>query len=207
MAKWNLQPEHNGDIDAAIGWYKKAADSGDASAQAALGDIFADEKLGRLDYAQAVHWYRKAAEQGQREGQFGLGMRYFLGQGVLQDLEEARRWLTPAANRGHPYAQFQLAKTLEAGEGGAVDTSSAEKYYELAANHGIKEAQYRLGLLQASERSNENLLSGYKWLVLAQDSVKESATKAQEVRKLLTPAQVTQAEHEIDEWRTAHAQH
>jgi hypothetical protein len=49
-----------------------------------------------------------------------------------------------------------------------------------------------------------NLLSAYKWLVLAHD-LEDSAAKAQEVRKLLTAAQVAQAEREIDEWRTAHA--
>jgi uncharacterized protein len=210
LARWDLRPEHGGNVDAAIGWYKKAADLGDSSAQAILGDIFADQKFGRLDYSQAVNWYRKAAEQGQREGEFGLGARYLLGQGVPQDLAEARRWLTPAANRGHPYAQFLLAKMFEAGEGEPPDAASAAKYYEPAANYGIVEAQYRLGLLLAADRGNgASLESAYKWLVLAQDSVKESAATAtaQELRKLLTPAQLAQAEREIDEWRIAHLPH
>jgi len=131
-----------------------------------------------------------------------------LGQGVPRNFEEARRWLTPAANRGHPYAQYLLAKMFEAGEGGPVDAASATKYYEAAANYGIAEAQYRLGRLLASERSNgTSLVSAYKWLVLAQDAVKESATTAQELRKLLTAPQLAQAEHEMDEWRTAHPPH
>ena len=205
LARWDLRPEHGTNVDAAIGWLKKAADLGDATAQAELGDIFADQKLGHVDYSQAVVWYRKAADQGQREGQFGLGARYFLGQGVPQDMQEARRWLTPAANRGHPYAQFLLAKMFEAGEGGPADAASAAKYYEPAANYGIAEAQYRFGLLLASNRNNAtNLVAAYKWLVLAQNSVKESAATAQELRKLLTPSQLAQAEREIDEWRTAH---
>ncbi len=205
LARWDLQPEHGGNVDAAIVWYKKAADQGDASAQIALGDIFAEEKFGHVDYPQAINWYKKAANQGRAAGQFGLGARYLLGQGVPQNLEEARRWLTPAANQGHPYAQFLLATMFEAGQGGPVDVTAAAKYYELAANYGLPKAQYRLGLLLASDRSNEaNLLPAYKWLVLAQDSVKESATTAQEIRKLLTPAQLAQAEHEIDKWRTAH---
>jgi TPR repeat protein len=207
LARWDLQPEHGGNVDSAIGWYKKAAELGDASAQAGLGTIFADEKLGRLDYAQAVNWYRKAADQGLREGELGLGMRYLFGQGVAQDLEEARRWLTPAANQGHPYAQFLLAKMFESGQGGPVDTVAATKYYEPAANYGIPGAQYRLGLLLVSDRSNGmDLVSAYKWLVLAQDTVKESAASAQELHKLLTPSQLAQAEHEIDEWRAAHPQ-
>jgi len=205
LATWDLQPEHGGNVDAAIVWYKKAADQGDASAQVALGDIFAEEQFGHVDYPQAINWYRKAADQGRAAGQFGLGARYLLGQGVPQDLEEARRWLTQAANQGHPYAQFLLATMLQAGQGGPVDAAAAAKYYELAANYGLARAQYRLGLLLASGRSNAtSLVSAYKWLVLAQDSEKESAAPALELRKLLTPEQLAQAEHEIDEWRTAH---
>ncbi len=205
LAKWDLQPQHGPNVDAAIGWYKKAADQGDASAQARLGTIFADEKLGRLDYAQAVSWYRKAADQGLREGELGLGMRYLFGQGVAQNLEEARRWLTPAANQGHPYAQFLLAKMFESGQGGPVDITAAVKYYQPAADFGIPQAQYRLGLLLASDRGNgSSLVSAHKWLVLAQDAVKESGASAQELQKLLTPTQRAQAEHEIDEWRAAH---
>jgi len=206
LASWDLSPEHGGHIDDAILWLKKAGDLGDATAQMELGDIFVDKKFGRVDYSQAVEWYRKAAEQGQREAQFGLGARYLLGQGVPQNFDEARNWLTRAANQGHPYAEFLLARMFESGEGGPVDVSSAEKYYDPAANFGIPEAQFHLGLLLAADRSNgANLISAYKWLVLAEDPVKDSAGKAQELRKLLAPAQIAQAEHEIDEWRTAHA--
>jgi len=208
LARLDLRAEHVGNVDAAIVWFRKAAGLGDATAQAELGDIFVDPKFGHVDYSQAVIWYRKAADQGQREGEFGLGARYFLGQGVPQDMQEAQHWLTPAADRGHPYAEFLLAKLFERGEGGPVDAASARKYYEPAANFGIAEAQYRLGLLLASDRSNETgLISAYKWLVLAQDTVKESASSAQELRKLLTPQQVAQAEQGIDEWRIAHAHH
>jgi hypothetical protein len=207
LAKWDLQPQHGNNVDGAIIWFKKAADLGDASAQAALGDIFSDQKLGRVDYAQAVTWYRMAADQGDRAGELGLGTQYLLGQGLPQDLGEARRWLTPAANQDHPYAEFLLAKMFEAGEGGPADGAAAARYYERAANYGIAEAQYRFGLLLASDRSNAtSLISAYKWLVLAQPSVKESAATAQEVRKLLTPPQIAQAEREIDEWRSGHVQ-
>jgi TPR repeat protein len=206
LARWDMRPQHGGNVDAAVGWYKKAADQGDASAQAALGDIFSDQKLGRVDYAESVHWYRKAADQGNREGQFGLGARFLYGQGVPQDFAEARRWLTPAADRGHPYAQFLLARMFETGDGGPVDRAGAAKYYEPAANYGVAEAQYRLGVLLSSDRGNEqNSSSAYKWLVLAQDSIKESAGAAQQLRNNLNAAEIAQAEREVDEWRRAHA--
>jgi len=205
LGRQDLRAEHGGNVDAAIAWLRKAADLGDATAQVELGDIFADNKLGHVDYSQAAIWYRKAADQGQREAQFGLGARYLFGQGVPQDMQEARRWLARAADRGHPQAQLLLAKLFEAGEGGPVDTASAAKYYAPAANYGLVEAQYRLGLLLASDRSNStSLVSAYKWLVLAQHAVKESATAAQELRKSLAAPQIAEAENEIDEWRRAH---
>ncbi|MFZ0418517.1 MAG: AMIN domain-containing protein [Candidatus Sulfotelmatobacter sp.] len=205
LANWDMEPQHGNTIDDAIAWFKKAGAKGDASAQAALGDIFSDPKLGHLDYAQAVLWYRKAADQGLPAAEFGLAARYLFGQGVPEDLEEARRWLTPAANQGHPYSQFFLAKMFEAGQGGPVDLAAATKYYDLAANYGIAQAQYHLGLLLASDRSTPtSLVSAYKWLVLAQASVKESAAAAQELRKLLTPEQIAQAERQVDLWRTTH---
>ncbi len=212
LARWDLSAEHGGKVDDAIAWLTKAAEQGDATAQEELGDIFIDVKLGHVDYAQAVAWYRKAADQGQREAQFGLGARYYLGQGVPQDAPEARRWLSPAADRGHPYAQFLLAKMLETGEGGPVDPAAAAKYYEKAANFGVIEAQYNLGLMLASDRGNEtNLILAYKWLVLARDAAKENgltesaATKTvDELKKTFTPAQLAQAEHEVEAWRSAH---
>jgi hypothetical protein len=83
--------------------------------------------------------------------------------------------------------------------------AGAEKYYEPAANYGIGEAQYRLGILLASDHNNgRRRASAYKWLVLAEDSVKESAAAALEVRKMLTVAEIAGAEHEIDDWRTGH---
>ncbi len=79
------------------------------------------------------------------------------------------------------------------------------KYYEPAANYGIAQAQYRLGLLLAADRSNkDNLVSAYKWLVLAEDVLKQDDANAQQVRNLLTASQLAQAENEIAGWRTAH---
>jgi hypothetical protein len=48
----------------AVGWYRKAADQGNAVAQNNLG-LMLDNGRGVVeDEAEAVGWYRKAAEQG-----------------------------------------------------------------------------------------------------------------------------------------------
>jgi len=94
---------------------------------------------------------------------------------------------------------------LEAGEGGPVDARGGSEYYEAAANYGVAEAQYNLGMLLARDHNHEtSLVSAYKWLVLAENAVKQSAEAAQEVRKSLTPQQFDQAEQAINEWRAAH---
>lgn len=127
LARWEMEPEHGRDVEDAIHWFKKAADVGDASAQATLGDIFVDQNLGRLDYDQAVTWYQKAADQGLREGEFGLGSRYLLGQGVPQDLEEAKRWLTPAADQRPSTCPIAAGEYARGGTGRACGCRCSDK--------------------------------------------------------------------------------
>jgi uncharacterized protein len=193
------------DVDRAIHFYEKAANLGNARAQAIVGNIFATGIQGKPDYEQAVKWYRKAADQGEPNAEFGLGLRYALGQGVATDMENARRLFTSAADQGQPDAQYALASVLEEGNGIPADPSRAAHYYQLAAEQGIAKAQLRLGeLLAAHKDCREDLVSAYKWLMLAQSSVKESAPVLSDLRKSMTPQEIAEAEHDVDTWRTAH---
>lgn len=76
----------------AIGWYRKAADQGNATAQYVLGVIYYQGKEVPRDYAQAIHWYRKAADHGDEEGQMFLALAYYHGEGVSQSYADAARW-------------------------------------------------------------------------------------------------------------------
>lgn len=193
------------DIDRAVHYYEKAADLGSGIADAILGTIFADGRQGKPDYDQSVKWYRKAAEQGQPDGEFGLGLRYALGQGVPLDLEEARRLFTAAADQGQVDAQYDLAIVYEEGKGTPADPALAEHFYQLAANEGMPKAQFRLGRLLASKRqSRSDRVSAYKWLMLAQDSIKESSAALSDLRKSMNEQEITEAEREVDTWRLAH---
>ena len=193
------------DIDRAIRYYEKAADLGSGIADAILGTIFANGMQGKPDYDQSVKWYRKAAEQGQADGQFGLGLRYALGQGVPLDLEEARRLFTAAADQGQMDAQYDLAIVYEEGKGTPADPSLAEHFYQLAANEGMPKAQFRLGRLLASkQQTRSDRVSAYKWLMLAQDSIKESFAALSDLRKSMNEQEITEAEREVDTWRLAH---
>jgi TPR repeat protein len=193
------------DVDRAISYYEKAAELGNARAQAILGNIFAKGLQGKPDYEQSVNWYRKAAEQGDRDGELGLAIRYALGQAVPVDPEEARRLFLAAADLGQPDAQYNLAIMGEEGKGGPADRDLATHYYQLAAEQGMSKAQFRLGRLLANNReSRSNRVSAYKWLMLAQDSIKESAVALSDLRKSMNEQEIAEAEREVDAWRIAH---
>ncbi len=192
------------DVNRAISYYEKAAELGSARAQAILGTIFAKGLQGKPDYEQSVNWYRKAADQGERDGQCGLAMRYALGQGVPVDLEEARRLFTAAADQGQPEAEYDLAVMCEEGKGAPADRALAEHYYQMAAERGMPKAQFRLGMLLASGESRSDKVSAYRWLMLSQDSMKESSAALSNLRKSMSDQEIAEAERQIDSWRLAH---
>ena len=186
-------------------YYEKAADAGNAVAQATLGTIFARGLAGQVDYDQAVKWYRKAADQGDPDGQLGLGVSYGLGHGVPVDYDEARRLLTAAADQGQIEGQYDLAILCEEGKGAPPDRDLAAHYYELAAERGYAKAQYRYGALLAQQNaSRSNRIAAYKWLMLAQDAIPESSTSLREIRKVMSDPELAEAEREVDSWRLAH---
>ncbi len=207
VASFYMQPPDGtpADIDRAVHYYEKAANLGNARAQAKLGSIFATGMQGRPDYEQAVKWYRKAADQGEPDAEFGFGVRYALGQGVGVDTEKARQLFTSAADQGQADAQYALATMLEKGDATSADPSLAAHYYELAAEQGIAKAQLRLGeLLAANKDSRRDRVAACKWLMLAQPSIKESMPVLTDLRKSMTAQEIAEAEHEVDDWRTTH---
>jgi len=202
LARLNMRSN----TDAAVRWYTRAAELGDAFAQAALGEIFAEGLGVQPDYAKALQWYRKSADQGNREGQFGLGARNWLGQGVPADPQQAREWFALAAAQGHANAQYNLGAIYETGKGVPPDQDTATRYYQMAAEQGVANAQYRLGrLLKNRHASSADEVNAYKWLVLAEDRVQNSAAAASELRQSLAAAEIADAERQIDAWRAQHA--
>ncbi len=193
------------DVGKAVQYYEKAANLGSAVAQATLGTIFTRGLSGKVDYEQAVKWYRKAADQGEPDGELGLGVMYALGHGVPVDFEEARRLLTAAADRGQIEAQYDLAIMCEEGKGAPADRDLAAHYYQMAAERGMAKAQYRYGLLLVkSSESPGSRITAYKWLMLAQDSIKESASALSDLRKSMNEKEISEAERDVDSWRLSH---
>lgn len=87
------------DIDAALGWYGKAADALLADAQVALGQLYYSGEVVERDLAKAVHWLKRAAEQGHGLGRLGIAVMLLHGEGVVQNSRAAYVWFGLAKQR------------------------------------------------------------------------------------------------------------
>jgi hypothetical protein len=99
---------------------KQKAETGDAAAQVALGDVLAS----RFHASEALEWYRKAAAQGNVEGEYHIGnMLLFGGLGSPQSFAvrpnhaEGIRWTFMAAMNLYPQACRNMARALSEGYG------------------------------------------------------------------------------------------
>ena len=114
---------------------RKAADQGNALAQAYLGATYAKGEGVPQDYAQALIWLRKAADQGNALAQAYLGATYAKGEGVPQDYAQALAWFRKAADQGNAYAQAGLGVMYAQGLGGVPqDYVQAYRWFNLAAS-------------------------------------------------------------------------
>jgi TPR repeat protein len=81
---------------ASLDQLRHLADTGDASAQNALGLRYATGDGVPLSEQDAVRWFIKAAEQGNVPAQSKLGSIYYSGRGVPQDSNRAYFWMVVA---------------------------------------------------------------------------------------------------------------
>jgi TPR repeat protein len=107
------------DEQAAIRWYRAAADKGLAEAQFELGKIYDTGAGGPRDPFEAVRWYRFAAQQGFGRAQYNLGSMHGNGEGVPVDYVKAYMWfsiseatLSPGERETARNAKGQAAQLL-----------------------------------------------------------------------------------------------
>jgi hypothetical protein len=89
------------DDEAAVKWYRRAAEQGNDRAQYSLGLMCINGQGIQQDYKEAMKWFRKAAEQGFASAQFDLGVMYHNGEGVSQDYVQAFKWFNIAGENGN----------------------------------------------------------------------------------------------------------
>jgi TPR repeat protein len=192
------------DVNKAVQYYQRAASLGSAAAEVALGTIYSKGMQGKVDYAQAAQWYTKAAQHGEPDGEFALGVSYALGHGVPVDYAQARRWLAAGADQGQVEAQYDLAIICEQGNGAPPDRDQAAHYYQMAADQGMAKAQYRYGLMLAKGSTGSDRIAAYKWLTLAQNSIKESSPALNDLKKSMNAQEIVQGEQDVTNWRADH---
>ncbi|KAI8822659.1 uncharacterized protein EV422DRAFT_550393 [Fimicolochytrium jonesii] len=95
--------------EAAVAWYRLAAQHGSPRGQNALGSCYY-RGLGGVerDYGNAVVWFRRAAESGDPAAHNNLGICYEEGVGVARDVVMAKTLYKLAAAGGHAGATNNL---------------------------------------------------------------------------------------------------
>ena len=121
----------NKNLDEALAWFRKAADSEHPTAMFNLGVAYWEGRGLSQSFAQAVDWWERAAESGDVASQYNLGLAYYRGKGAQKDLDQARNWLTQAAEKGHADAQRVL---------GIIDKKVAKSQTAASATSGTSTA-------------------------------------------------------------------
>lgn len=120
LYRWGQGVER--DIQQAMHWYRRAAETGFARAQANLAAIYLQGDEGvSIDYAEAHKWFEAAAKQGHAVAQYNLGLMYELGLGVEKNEAIALGWYNNAAKTGQPDALERLSLlVMRRGDEGAA---------------------------------------------------------------------------------------
>ena len=116
---------------------------------------------------------RVKANAGDADAQFNLGVWYNFGHGVPQDSAQAVAWIRKAADQGLVGAQFNLGNAYRDGHGVPQDYVEAHKWINLAASRASAADQKRYAE--------------------ARDSL----------AKLMTPAQLAEAQKLASAWLAA----
>ncbi len=179
------------DTDAAVKWYRMAAEQKDPDAYMALGEMSLRSQAG-LSASDAMAWFSKASQAGRVDAKRAIGEMYLKGQGIAPNREKGLSWLQQAMDLGDAYAARKMADAYF-----DRDPNRALELYEVAASYGDNEAAYFAAimlaenlevkpdsvkladlLLQAAESGHAAAQADYGLLVYQGAGVEKSATEA-----------------------------
>lgn len=104
-----------------FGWRERAAESGSAAAQAALGDALRTGTGYPKDAARALRWLTRAAAQNHARAAYLAGVMHRAGEGTAKNEAEAARLLGLALDHGSKDAETPFGIMLVEGRGLAAD--------------------------------------------------------------------------------------
>lgn len=131
---WMGMPLANGQTNAEIRNWKRAADKGDAKAMYRLAQAYEKRKPEATWLRRALLQYEQAAALNFDSAQFAAGNMYEFGRGGSQNFTLTQRYYQAAADQGHAEAAYRLATLYEKGAGGIIpaEPQLAIKYYLVA---------------------------------------------------------------------------
>ena len=122
---------------------------------------------------------------------------------MITDYATAMRLWRPLAEQGNASVQFNLGVMYGKGRGVPQDYVEAVKWYRLSAAQGYDLAQNNLGFMYASGQGvPQDYVEAHKWWNLAAAQGDADAVKNRDkVARLMTPAQIAEAQKLAREWR------
>jgi TPR repeat protein len=135
------------DLEAARGWFARAANAGLNDARVALAEMLANGRGGPADRPSALLLFAQAAAEGHSGAMFALGAFNAGGHGFPAHRETAQHWFREAAELGHGWAQLMLGRYLAQGAVGEPDCTQARIWLERALAQGVAEAEGELARL------------------------------------------------------------
>jgi clan AA aspartic protease (TIGR02281 family) len=201
-----LWQNHN----AALNFFRAAAENGNAKAQTILGSAYFHgwHDIITPDYGIAAKWYREAAQQGFGEAMYNLGVLYENGFGVPTSIEESIKWYQKAADQGNAHAELALGDLYDHGPGVEQDDVVAVNYYRKAAAQGDTGAQTKLGAMyNLGKGVPQNPARAYMWVSLGTATGEHGGTDLLDaVIRLgqMTPEEISQAQELARQCEASH---
>lgn len=152
---------------AAVFWYRRSAQAGNASAQINLGNCLSTGRGVCRDDAEALRWYKRALRQGDSCAANNIATIYR----DRGDESRALLWYKRAVSQGDDDAWVEVGKRLYAGIGSTADAIEAVRCFRKAiaskniTQAGREEAMFHLGIAYYEGRGVRRSPSrAIKWL-------------------------------------------
>ena len=134
--------------NAAVSWYKKAAEKGYHHAQHNLAVAYANGEGVMPNVKVALRWWKRAAKQGNTDSQYNLGIIYATGNELVEkDLLQAEKWWRKAAISGDAMAQYNLGTLYANGEDKVTSYCEAIRWWQKSARLGMDQALVAIEVL------------------------------------------------------------
>lgn len=157
------------DLNAALWYYRKAAEMGDPTSAYYMGHALEFGKGVEVDKVAARQWYERAAQQGNLLAHGQLGYFYVMSEGgVEKDDRKAVEHFRFAAEGGEQTAQFNLGVMLSNGDGVEKNLEQAARWYWASADQGNTGAMVQLALLLKDGNGiPRDIVAARSWLEMA----------------------------------------